>query len=329
VITGDTLCPVTGVDFGKAAATGVIVSTVSPGVCQVTATSPPGAGSVDVPVTSPAGTSATGPQDQFSYADDPVITSITPGSGTGTGGTQVVIQGLNLCPVTGVTFGTAAASFTVTTVSPGVCSVAATSPAGTGVVTVTVTPRRHQQHPLLLPARHHLPQACLRPRNRRHPRRDQGIQSVPGHRRGLREDSRHPRQRQHPVARRVPGGGDIASRHRGGERDRSLAGGTSATEQQDLFYYPPIVFGSKPTSGPAAGGTKITIKGANLCQATGVEFGKVAATGFTVSTPVKGVCQVAATSPPGTGSVRVTVLSPGGDSVGPPRKPYPAGITYT
>jgi IPT/TIG domain len=288
----------------------------------------PGAGSVDVTVTSPAGTSATGPQDQFSYADDPVITSITPGFGTGTGGTQVVIQGLNLCQVTGVTFGTAAASFTVTTVSPGVCSVAATSPAGTGVVTVTVTSPAGTSTARFsyLPARSSLRPAIGPGTGGTHVViKGSNLCQATGVAFGKTAATRVSVSTQSPgvcqVAATSPAGTGVVN-------VTVVSPGGTSTGQQDLFYHPPIVFGSKPTSGPAAGGTKITINGGNLCQATGVEFGKVAAASFTVSTPVKGVCQVTATSPPGTGTVRVTVLSPGGHSVGPPHKPYPAGFTY-
>lgn len=67
-ITGDNLCQVSGVDFGAAAAARFAVSSPSStGACTVLATSPPGSGVVDVTVTSPGGTSATGPQDRFSY----------------------------------------------------------------------------------------------------------------------------------------------------------------------------------------------------------------------------------------------------------------------
>jgi hypothetical protein len=89
-------------------------------------------------------------------------------------------------------------------------------------------------------------------------------------------------------------------------------GGTS---NQVRFSYPPVIIGISPTSGPAAGGTTVTIKGVNLCQATGVDFGKTAATSFSVSTPAKGVCHVTAASPAGTGVVGVIVLSPGGHSL--------------
>jgi hypothetical protein len=69
--------------------------------------------------------------------------------------------------------------------------------------------------------------------------------------------------------------------------------------------------GTSPSSWPS----QVVIRGHNLCQATGVDFGKTAATSFSVSTPAKGVCHVTAASPAGTGVVGVTVLSPGGHSL--------------
>ena len=63
VITGSRFTGATGVSFGTAAAT---TFTVDSGT-QVTATSPPGTGTVDITVTTPAGTSAATAADQFTY----------------------------------------------------------------------------------------------------------------------------------------------------------------------------------------------------------------------------------------------------------------------
>jgi hypothetical protein len=76
----------------------------------------------------------------------------------------------------------------------------------------------------------------------------------------------------------------------------------------------PVVTSITPAFGPGAGGTTVRIAGNNLCQATGVNFGPVAAARFGVSVPDKGVCGMLATSPPGTGIVDITITSPGGTS---------------
>jgi len=62
-ITGEAFTGATGVWFGAAAAPAMTVDFDS----QITATSPPGTGLVDVTVTTPGGTSATSPADQFTY----------------------------------------------------------------------------------------------------------------------------------------------------------------------------------------------------------------------------------------------------------------------
>lgn len=62
-ITGSGFTGATVVDFGGAGA----AMTVDSGT-EITATSPPGSGTVDITVATPGATSATGPADQFSYS---------------------------------------------------------------------------------------------------------------------------------------------------------------------------------------------------------------------------------------------------------------------
>ncbi len=64
-------------------------------------------------------------------------------------------------------------------------------------------------------------------------------------------------------------------------------------------------------SGPAAGGTTVTITGDNLGQVTGVFFGGVAATSYSLDSNT----QLTAVSPAGAGTVDVTVTAANGDSV--------------
>ena len=55
----------------------------------------------------------------------------------------------------------------------------------------------------------------------------------------------------------------------------TTTGGTSATSPADLFTYvpAPTVTSINPTTGPAGGGTSVTITGTNLIGATAVDFG--------------------------------------------------------
>lgn len=74
---------------------------------------------------------------------------------------------------------------------------------------------------------------------------------------------------------------------------------------------PPVVTGVSPVSGPSAGGTAITVTGRAFTGATAVDFGRGhAATEVTVVSPTR----ITATSPGGSGTVDVTVTTPGGTS---------------
>jgi hypothetical protein len=73
----------------------------------------------------------------------------------------------------------------------------------------------------------------------------------------------------------------------------------------------PVVAAINPASGPAAGGTTVTISGSGLESPATVDFGLQAATGVTVVSPT----EIQATSPPGTGTVDVTVRTAAGTSV--------------
>ncbi len=72
----------------------------------------------------------------------------------------------------------------------------------------------------------------------------------------------------------------------------------------------PEVSKVSPTRGPRAGGTTVTITGANFTGATGVAFGTTSASEFTVDS----ANSITAVSPAGTGTVDVTVTGAGGVS---------------
>jgi hypothetical protein len=89
--------------------------------------------------------------------------------------------------------------------------------------------------------------------------------------------------------------------------------GPSPVVPTDKFTYippAPVVSGVSPSSGPAAGGTSVTITGTNLAGATAVDFGATAASAITSDTAT----QIVATAPKGSGPVDVTVSTPAGTS---------------
>jgi hypothetical protein len=122
------------VRFGTTAATAVHF--VNPST--LTATSPAGsAGSVDVTVTTPGGTSGTSSADLFTYLATPTVTGVSPSSGPIAGGNVVTITGTSFATPASVSFGTVA-SPNVQVVNA--TTIKATAPAGSaGTLNITVT----------------------------------------------------------------------------------------------------------------------------------------------------------------------------------------------
>ena len=135
-ITGTEFEEVEAVRFGAHAA----ASFTEVGPNTLSATAPPGTGTVDVTVVNSGGTSSATAADHFQYvpvAAAPTVKSVEPSSGPTEGGTPVTITGAHYVGVTAVTFGTIpAASYTVTS-NLTLTAVAPAEVAGTVNVTVT------------------------------------------------------------------------------------------------------------------------------------------------------------------------------------------------
>jgi len=140
--TGGTAITITGTNFAAGAvvtmvetrrqATNVVVVN-STTITAVTPTGDAGAATVSVTVNGQSGTLANG----FTYIVQPTVTSVSPNSGSTSGGTSVTITGTNFASGATVSFGSNAAT-NVTVVNG--TTITATTPAGTaGAVTVTVT----------------------------------------------------------------------------------------------------------------------------------------------------------------------------------------------
>ncbi len=136
-INGTSLDEVLAVKFGSTTASGIQVRT--PG-SSISAEAPSGAGTTDVTVTTPGGTSTTSSGDRFTYLPSATITKLKPTKGPASGETSVIISGTHLAEATAVHFGTTSAKgFTINTIK-GVVSITAVSPAASaGTVDVTVT----------------------------------------------------------------------------------------------------------------------------------------------------------------------------------------------
>jgi hypothetical protein len=147
-VTGSGFTGATAVDFGSTPATHV---KVAKGGKSLTAVAPPGSGTEDVTVTTPADGPGVpqAPTDTFTYLA-PTITSIAPSSGPITGGKKVTIKGADLQGATVTIGGTPAAGVKVNKAgtslkaevpvgSSGSAAVVVTTPAGSATTTYTYT----------------------------------------------------------------------------------------------------------------------------------------------------------------------------------------------
>lgn len=88
--------------------------------------------------------------------------------------------------------------------------------------------------------------------------------------------------------------------------------GTSQPVAAARFRYlaAPTVARLSPSTGPARGGTKVTVTGTSFVEVSAVRFGARPAKSFRVLSPTR----IAAVAPAGTASAAVTVTTPGGTS---------------
>ncbi len=310
-ITGSGFTGATSVLFGTTPATNFTVVSDT----QITATSPPAttAGTVDVTVVNPVGTSAAGTADKFTYTTVPAVLNVNPETGALGGGTPVTITGSGFTAATSVLFGTTpAANFTVVSDT----QVTATSPVATTVGTVDVT----VVNPLGTSATGTVDKFTYT--------RVAAVSNIS------------------PNAGALVGGTSVTitgsdftgatsvlfgttpaasftvvsdtqitatspAATTAGAVDVTVVNpsGTSATGTVDKFTYTTaaIVSNISPNTGALGGGTSVTITGSGLTGATSVLFGTTPATSFTVVSNT----QITATSPVATtaGAVDVTVVN--------------------
>ncbi|WP_405361708.1 beta strand repeat-containing protein [Kitasatospora sp. NBC_00085] len=299
-LAGANLSGATSVKFGGTAATSFTVVSAS----QITATAPPGsAGPVLVTVTTPGGTSNSVP---YFYLSAPVLTSLSPDQGPVSGGTTVTLTGANLLGASAVSFGgTPATSFTVVSAT----QITATAPAGTGTAQVTATTAGGTSNALpygyvaaptltgLVPSQGPVSggtTVTLTGTN---------LTSTTGVVFGT-TSAAFTVVSATQIAVTAPAGTGTV------QVTVTTAGGTS-NGLPYTYVAVPTLTSVTPGQGPSAGGTTVTLAGANLSGATSVKFGGTAATSFTVVS----ASQITATAPPGSaGPVLVTVTTPGGTS---------------
>ncbi len=245
-------------------------------------------------------------------AAHPSVTGLSSASGPKAGGTTITITGAGLGEASAVSFGSEkAASYTVN--SP--TSITAVSPAGDGTVAVTVTTPRGTSPSGGTGDEFSYGPVVSRIEPDHGPRTGGATVTITGA--GLAEASAvtfgatsassftvvSPTS---VTAVSPPGTGTV-------EVTVSTPEGTSPTGVEDRFSYDlpaPSITEISPANGNEAGGTPITVRGANFTGATAVTFGATNATSFTVNSDTS----LTAVSPGGTGTVDVSVTTPSGTS---------------
>jgi YVTN family beta-propeller protein len=145
IITGTNFFGVTGVSVGGHAVTGYVVDPSGTQISNVLAPAL-SAGSVDVTVSNPAGTTAITPTDIYTYlpgsapvSGAPVVTNLSLHWGPVAGGTGVTITGTNFTGASAVHFGSASASTFSVNAAGTAITVLSPPAAGAGTLDVTVT----------------------------------------------------------------------------------------------------------------------------------------------------------------------------------------------
>lgn len=313
-VNGSGLTGATLVTFGGTAGTGINVVNDS----QLTVVAPAHvAGTVDVIVTTPSGTSTNTTADNYLYgAALPTITSVAPSSGPLTGGNVVTITGTGLTGATSVTFGgtpgttiTVASDTSLTVVAPahvaGLVDVVVTTPVGSNTNT-TSDNYTYSNAPFITDIS---PAAG--------PIAGGTIVTITGV--GFTGATAVTFGGTAATAFTVVSSTQItatAPAHASGIVNVVVTGpdGSSPTDGTDDDYAygaTPTITAVSPTSGPTAGGTTVTITGTGFTGATAVKFGSVAATSFTVVSDT----QITAVSPAQANSVvQVSVTTPLGST---------------
>ncbi|MFJ3953849.1 beta strand repeat-containing protein [Streptomyces libani] len=305
-VTGAGFTGATGVRFGATQSPSFTVNSDT----QITATAPVGSGTVQVTVTTPAGTSNQFVTFTYVTAPVPVLSSVSPGSGPASGGTVVSLSGLGFSGATAVRFGGVSAAFSVVSGS----QITATAPAGSGTVQVTVTTPGGTSNgvsftyvsvpvPVL---------SSVSPGSG--PASGGTVVSLSGS--GF-SGATAVRFGGVSAAFSVVSGSQITATAPAGSGTVQVTvttpGGTSNGVSFTYVSAPvPVLTSVAPNSGPAAGGTTVTLTGAGLATTTAVRFGATPATSFTVVSDT----HVTAVAPAGTGTVQITATTPGGTSNG-------------
>ena len=332
-ITAGTSVTVTGTDFvtgmsvsfGGTAGTSVVVG--SPTSLTVLAPAH-AAGTVDVTVTTGAGTSGTSAADQYTFAAVPTVTAVSPNSGPLAGGTSVTITGTGFMgtgfTTSAVTFAGVAATNVIVVNST---TITATTPAGTaGTAAVRVTTPGGQSTTNTFWTYRAAPTISSMSASAG-PLAGGTIFTITGTNfvsgatsvtfgavSGTVNSVTGTTSMSVTSPAQLAGTVDVTV---------TTTGGTSAIVTADKFTYTPAptVTGVSPSAGPTTSGTTVTLTGTNFVSGATVSFGGTAGTGVVFNSATS----ITVTAPThAAGTVDVTVTTAGGTSVA-----NPPGDQYT
>ena len=311
-ITGSGFLPIDGADRLQVGSDSVTVTCSTTTSC--TGTLPPeGPGTVNLVMsvedvaTSPVSTAA-----QFTFAAPPVVTGISPAMGPEKGGTKVTIRGSNFVGAVAVHFGDKkAASVQVISSS----EISAAVPSGTGNIYVTVSTVSGSSAASIASRYTFAPVPTVI-----------GISPSSGSAKGGTEVVIRGSNFVGAVSVRfgaklatgvhVVSSSEITARAPSGSGTTSVivsaVGGSSATRTTSRYRFlsAPTVQEITPSSGPAQGGTTVTIRGTNFVGVVSVRFGARLASRVHDVSP----SEITAAAPPGSGTVYVSVSAVGGSS---------------
>ncbi|MBL1099455.1 beta strand repeat-containing protein [Streptomyces coffeae] len=299
-ITGTALSGATAVRFGATNAASFLVASAT----QIVAIAPPGSGSVQVTVTTPGGTSN---GLTYSFTPAPTVSSVSPNQGPGGGGNTVIITGSALSGATTVRFGsTNASSFTVVSST----QITAVAPAGSGSVQVTVTTPGGTSNGVSYTYVGAPSLTSVSP-NQGPPAggntvtlAGSGLSGATSVLFGSTPATSFTVNSASQITAVAPAGS-------GSVQVTVVAPGGTSNGVGYTYTSAPVLSSVSPNQGPAAGGNTVTLTGSGFTGVTAVLFGSTAAV-FTFVSPT----QITAIAPAGSGTVQVTVVTPGGTSNG-------------
>ena len=311
-ITGSGFLPIPGADHLEVGASWITVSCLTTTTCTATL---PATGAATLDLVMSVEDTTTSPQsasDQFSFADPPDITKLTPANGPALGGSKITIWGSNFLGEVSVRVGTKAATG-VHVISPSEITLDTPPGSGSSAVSVTTVAGSSATGPtstytFLAPPTITRITPAVGP--------TKGGTKVVIHGSNFRGDVKVRFGQKTAKAVHVISPSQISVSVPAGSGAAyvtvSAVGGMSRTDPTTRFTFLPAprIKRISPASGPGGGGVRVSIGGSNFVGLVSVRFGSRLATRVHVVSSK----EITVSTPAGSGTVYVTVSAVGGVS---------------